>query len=279
MYLDIPKEVLVNVMKSHQRYIPIEDAAGRLLPHFIFFANTVPKDDANVIRGNEKVLRARLADARFFFDEDVKAKLADRYERLASIVFHVKLGTLRDKMERVKAIAGYLASVVDHGVTGKLERLIPVMKTDLVTHMVGEFPELQGTMGRIYARIEGEDDEVALAIEEHYLPTGGNGSLPRTSTGASPAWRTRSAPSSFSVGITPTGNLDPCTLRRRSLGIIKIAIDRKMHLPLTTLVERAFEAENIPKSSPSEETSLSPGVHRHAVQVLHVGGEPQSGFR
>ncbi|NLT24740.1 MAG: glycine--tRNA ligase subunit beta [Syntrophorhabdus sp.] len=260
VYLDIPKEVLVNVMKSHQRYIPIEDASGRLLPHFIFFANTAPKDDANVIRGNEKVLRARLADARFFFDEDVKAKLADRYERLASIVFHVKLGTLKDKMERVKAIAGYLASVVDHGVAGKLERLIPVMKTDLVTHMVGEFPELQGTMGRIYARIEGEDDEVALAIEEHYLPTGGNGSLPLTATGAIAgiADKIDSIVSFFSVGITPTGNLDPYALRRQSLGIIKIAIDRKMHLPLTALIERAFEAGgSIPKRLTLEETKAS----------------------
>jgi len=260
VYLDIPKEVLVNVMKSHQRYIPIEDPAGRLLPHFIFFANTAPKDDANVIRGNEKVLRARLADARFFFDEDVKVKLADRYERLASIVFHVKLGTLKDKMERVKAIAGYLASVVDHGAAGKLERLIPVMKTDLITHMVGEFPELQGTMGRIYARIEGEDEEVALAIEEHYLPTGGNGSLPRTSTGAIAgiADKIDSIVSFFSVGITPTGNLDPYALRRQSLGVIKIAIDRKLHLPLTTLIEKAFEAGgSIPKRLALEETKTS----------------------
>jgi len=260
MYLDIPKEVLVNVMKSHQRYIPIEDATGRLLPHFIFFANTAPKDDANVIRGNEKVLRARLADARFFFDEDVKVRLADRYERLASIVFHVKLGTLKDKMERVKAIAGYLASVVDHGAAQKLERLIPVMKTDLVTHMVGEFPELQGTMGRIYAGIEGEDDEVALAIEEHYLPTGGNGGLPRTSTGAIAgiADKIDSIVSFFSVGITPTGNLDPYALRRQSLGIIKIAIDRKMHLPLEALVEKAYDAGGgIPKRLTLEETRAS----------------------
>jgi glycyl-tRNA synthetase beta chain len=260
VYLDIPKEVLVNVMKSHQRYIPIEDAAGRLLPYFVFFANTAPKDDANVIRGNEKVLRARLADARFFFDEDVKVNLADRYERLASIVFHVKLGTLKDKMERVKAIAGYLASVVDHGVAGKLERLIPVMKTDLVTHMVGEFPELQGTMGRIYARIEGEDDEVALAIEEHYLPTGGNGGLPRTATGAIAgiADKIDSIVSFFSVGITPTGNLDPYALRRQSLGIIKIAIDRKLHLPLESLIEKAFEAGGgIPKRLTLAETKAS----------------------
>lgn len=108
MYLGIPKEVLVNVMKSHQRYIPMEDDTGRLMPHFIFFANTAPKEDANVIKGNEKVLRARLADARFFFDEDKKTGLADRYERLASIVFHVKLGTLKDKMERISQIADYL---------------------------------------------------------------------------------------------------------------------------------------------------------------------------
>ncbi len=260
LYLEIPKEVLVNVMKSHQRYIPIEDNSGHLMPYFIFFANTAPKDDANVIRGNEKVLRARLADARFFFDDDRKAKLADRYERLASIVFHVKLGTLKDKMERVKAIAGYLASIVDPAVTENIEKLIPLMKTDLVTHMVGEFPELQGTMGRIYAQIEGEDEEVARAIEEHYLPTGGNGSLPVTATGsiAGIADKIDSIVSFFSVGITPTGNLDPYALRRQSLGIIKITIDRKIHLPLESLIEKAFEAGgHIGKRLPFEEARAS----------------------
>ncbi len=260
IYLGIPKEVLVNVMKSHQRYIPIEDNSGHLMPWFIFFANTIPKDDANVIRGNEKVLRARLADAGFFFDEDRKIKLADRYERLASIVFHVKLGTVKDKMERVKAIAGYLASTVDPAVARKLDRLIPLMKTDLVTHMVGEFPELQGTMGRIYARIEGEDDEVALAIEEHYLPTGGNGSLPRTSTGsiAGIADKIDSIVSFFSVGIAPTGNLDPYALRRQSLGIIKTTIDRELHLPLEALIEKAFEAGgHIAKRLPFEDVRAS----------------------
>ena len=258
VYLGIPKEVLVNVMKAHQRYIPVEDSSGKLLPYFIFFANTVPKDDANVIRGNEKVLRARLADARFFFDEDRKARLSERYERLASIVFHVKLGTLRDKMERLRAIVEYLASILDPALSPKLERLIPLMKTDLVTHMVGEFPELQGTMGRIYARLEGEDADIARAIEEHYLPTGGNGNLPETSIGsvAAIADKIDSIVSFFSVGINPTGNLDPYALRRQSLGIIKIAIERKFHVPLQDLFEKAYDAgAAIHKRLPFEDAS------------------------
>lgn len=260
VYLGIPKEVLVNVMKSHQRYIPVEDKSGALMPHFIFFANTSPNEDANIIKGNEKVLRARLADARFFFDEDQKTKLADRYERLASIVFHVKLGTLKDKMERVRVIAHYLSSAADPAIKEKIDRLIPVMKTDLATHMVGEFPELQGTMGRIYALIEGEEAEVAHAIEEHYLPTGGNGSLPRSTIGsiAGIADKIDSIVSFFSVGITPTGNLDPYALRRQSLGIIKTAIDRKFHIPLEALIEVAYSAGGrIGKRLPLDETRAS----------------------
>ncbi len=260
VYLTIPKEVLVNVMKAHQRYIPIEDSTGRLLPYFIFFANTVPKDDANVVRGNEKVLRARLADARFFFDEDRKIKLADRFERLSSVVFHVKLGTLKDKMDRVKKISLDLASLVDPSAAPRLERLVPLMKTDLATHMVGEFPELQGTMGRIYAALEGEDAEVASAIEEHYLPTGGMSSLPETSVGsiAAIADKLDSIVAFFSVGINPTGNLDPYALRRQSLGIIKIVIDRALLLPLQAIIEKAYEAgAGIQKRLPLDEARAS----------------------
>ena len=260
-YLNIPKEVLVNVMKSHQRYIPIEKDDGQLMPYFIFFANTIPKEDKNVIRGNEKVLRARLADAQFFFEEDKKTKLADRYERLSSIVFHVKLGTLKDKTERVIAIANHLTSIigpkkliigeepvakyiVDPNESAKISQAARLMKTDLLTHMVGEFPELQGTMGRIYATIEGENKEVAQAIEEHYLPTGGNGNLPQTLPGAilSIADKIDSIVSFFSVNITPTGNLDPYALRRQSLGIIKIAIDKKFRVPLDDLLRAAYES-------------------------------------
>jgi glycyl-tRNA synthetase beta chain len=259
-FLDIPKEVLVNVMKSHQRYIPIEKDNGQLMPYFIFFANTIPKEDKNVIRGNEKVLRARLADAQFFFAEDKKTKLIDRYERLGSIVFHVKLGTLKDKTERVMAIADYLTSVIDESVRATVTRAAQLMKADLLTHMVGEFPELQGTMGRIYATIEGEGGAVAQAIEEHYLPTGGDGNLPETSTGAilSIADKIDSIISFFSVNIMPTGNLDPYALRRQSLGIIKIAIDRKFRVPLNDLLRAAYESGvKITKRLTFEETKAA----------------------
>ena len=221
-------------MKSHQRYIPIEKDNGQLMPYFIFFANTIPKEDKNVIRGNEKVLRARLADAQFFFEEDKKTKLADRYERLSSIVFHVKLGTLKDKTERVSAIATHLTSIWRHeAVRSTVAQAARLMKTDLLTHMVGEFPELQGTMGRIYATIEGENKDVAQAIEEHYLPTGGNGNLPQTLPGAilSIADKIDSITVLFLRGIIPTGNLDPYALRRQSLGIIKIAHRQKVPCP------------------------------------------------
>jgi glycyl-tRNA synthetase beta chain len=276
-YLNIPKEVLVNVMKSHQRYIPIEKEDGRLMPYFIFFANTVPKEDKNVIRGNEKVLRARLADAQFFFEEDKKAKLTDRYEKLASIIFHVKLGTLKEKTERVIAIANHVTSIVgakkliigeepikkyivDPNESAKIAQAARLMKTDLLTHMVGEFPELQGTMGRIYSLIEGEDRDVALAIEEHYLPTSGNGNLPKTLPGAilSIADKIDSIVSFFSVNITPTGNLDPYALRRQSLGIIKITIDKKFRVSLDDLLRAAYESgAKIAKRLTFEETKTA----------------------
>lgn len=256
-FLAIPKEVLVNVMKSHQRYIPVQDGRGGLMPYFICFANTAPKDDRIVIRGNEKVLRARLADADFFFQEDKKTKLSDLYERLSSIVFHVRLGTLRDKCERLIDICAYLGQVLGYADPGRVERALKMVKSDLLTHMVGEFPELQGTMGRIYAKNEGEDDEVAAAIEEHYLPTGGNSALPVTELGAliGVADKIDSVVSFFSVGITPTGNLDPYALRRQTLGIIKIFIDKKFHVPLGDLINTAYQSgKTIQKRLPYNET-------------------------
>ena len=259
-FLALPKEVLVNVMKSHQRYIPLLNADGSLMPYFIFFANTVPVEDGNVIRGNEKVLRARLADARFFYDDDQKTKVYDLYDRLSSIVWHVKLGTLKDKTERIRAIAGYLASVLGYGETDKLDRAVRLMKSDLLTHMVGEFPELQGTMGRIYAAIQGEAPDVAAAIEEHYLPSGGNGALPASMLGAliGMADKLDSLTAFFSVGITPTGNLDPFALRRQALGLMKIAIERKLHIPLKTLIEKAYESGSpIKKRVTVEETKAT----------------------
>lgn len=243
-FLNIPKEVLINVMKSHQRYIPIQDERGVLKPFFIFFANTKPIDDMNVVRGNEKVLRARLADAEFFFDEDRKTNLADLSEKLSSIVFHVKLGTLRDKTDRVRSICRHLCSVLNYDNLSLLERAVTMAKADLLTHMVGEFPELQGTMGRIYAQAQGENQDVAMAIEEHYLPSGGNGALPQTRLGSilAIADKIDSLVSFFSVGITPSGNLDPYALRRQALGVIKIIINKGYSIPLVDLLKTAYES-------------------------------------
>jgi glycyl-tRNA synthetase beta chain len=259
-FLAIPKEVLVNVMKSHQRYIPVLNGQGELMPYFIFFANTVPVEDKNVIRGNEKVLRARLADAQFFFDEDRKTPLSDLYERLSSIVFHVKLGTLKQKTDRVIKISYSLSSSIGLADIGKVDRAAKMMKADLLTHMVGEFPELQGVMGRIYASYQGEADDVARAIEEHYLPSGGNSSLPETPLGTiiGIADKIDSLTSFFSVGIMPTGNLDPFALRRQALGIIRIAIDKKLHTLLNEMIETAYEsAEAINGRLSLQETSAS----------------------
>jgi glycyl-tRNA synthetase beta chain len=243
-YLELPRAVLVNVMKGHQRYIPLERQDGHLAAAFIFFANTLPVDPAQVIRGNEKVLRARLADARFFFDEDKKTRLDELYPKLEAVMFHKRLGSLKDKMVRVAALAGWLAPALGVTDRAKVERAALLIKADLLTHMVGEFPELQGTMGRIYAEHQGEDGEVSRSIEEHYYPAGTDGRLPETGLGALMALGDKmdSLISFFSVGITPTGNLDPFALRRQALGCIKIVIDRACHVALPQLIEKGFEA-------------------------------------
>ena len=243
-YLELPRAVLVNVMKGHQRYIPLENEDGSLLPAFIVFANTIPADPAQVIRGNEKVLMARLADARFFFDEDKKTRLEALYEKLESVLFHKRLGSLKDKARRVRDIAVELAG--DLGVTdrAKIERAARLIKADLLTRMVGEFPELQGTMGRIYALHQGEEEDVAESIEEHYFPSGTDSKAPETALGALMALADKmdSLIAFFSVGIAPTGNLDPFALRRQALGVIKIVIDRACHAALPQIIEKGFEA-------------------------------------
>ncbi|MGD0487815.1 MAG: glycine--tRNA ligase subunit beta [Syntrophorhabdales bacterium] len=243
-YLELPRAVLVNVMKGHQRYIPLEREDGALAAAFIFFANTLPADPAQVIRGNEKVLRARLADARFFFDEDKKTRLPALYEKLEAVMFHKRLGSLKDKAGRVAALAAFFAPALGVTDRAKVVRAAMLIKADLLTHMVGEFPELQGTMGRIYAGYQGEDADVSRSIEEHYYPSGTDGRLPETALGALMALGDKmdSLISFFSVGITPTGNLDPFALRRQALGCIKIVIDRACHVPLPQLIEAGFDA-------------------------------------
>jgi glycyl-tRNA synthetase beta chain len=243
-YLELPRAVLVNVMKGHQRYIPLEREDGSLAAAFIFFANTLPVDPAQVIRGNEKVLRARLADARFFFDEDRKTSLPALYTKLEAVMYHKRLGSLKDKADRVAVLASRLSSALGVTDRSKVVRAATLIKADLLTHMVGEFPELQGTMGRIYAEYQGEERDVARSVEEHYYPSGTDGRLPETALGALMALADKmdSLISFFSVGITPTGNLDPFALRRQALGCIKIVIDRACHVTLSRLIEAGHEA-------------------------------------
>jgi len=190
------------------------------------------------------VLRARLADARFFFDEDKKTRLPALYEKLEAVMFHKRLGSLKDKAGRVAALAAFFAPALGVTDRAKVVRAAMLIKADLLTHMVGEFPELQGTMGRIYAGYQGEDADVSRSIEEHYYPSGTDGRLPETALGALMALGDKmdSLISFFSVGITPTGNLDPFALRRQALGCIKIVIDRACHVPLPQLIEAGFDA-------------------------------------
>jgi glycyl-tRNA synthetase beta chain len=239
-YLNLPKAVLVNVMERHQRYIPLEKRDGSLLGGFIFFANTVPVTTTEVIRGNERVLRARLADGRFFFEEDKRVKLESLYDKLDAVMFHKRLGSLKDKTERIKQIATTLASAIGLSLESKIPRAARLIKADLLTHMVSEFPELQGTMGRIYAEHQGEDRDIALAIEEHYYPIGTDGRLPESDLGSIMALADKldSLVAFFSVAITPTGNLDPFALRRQAIGSIRTLISKGYHVPL----QQAFEA-------------------------------------
>lgn len=242
-FLDVPKEVLITSMRSHQRYFSIVDEDGKLLPGFITINNTLTEDPTVVVRGNERVLRARLSDARFFFEEDQKVPLENRVESLKSVVYQQKLGTSYEKMERFRALAEDLAKQLNPAVAEKTSRAAFLCKADLVTGMVGEFPEVQGIMGREYALLQGDDAEVANAIAEHYLPTQAGGELPSSDIGAfvSIADKLDTICGCFGVGLIPTGSADPYALRRAALGIINIILDKGYTLSLIVLISHALD--------------------------------------
>lgn len=241
-FLDVPKEVLITSMRSHQRYFSIVDNNGRLMPGFITVNNTLTEDPAVVVKGNERVLRARLSDARFFFEEDKKIPLTDRVEALKGVVYQQKLGTSYEKMVRFRALAEGLAEELAPAVTEHVLRAAWLCKADLVTGMVGEFPEVQGIMGREYALLQGENPDVATAIAEHYLPTQAGGALPASDTGAlvSIADKLDSICGCFGVGLIPTGAADPYALRRAALGIIAIILNRGYRLSIAELIDRSL---------------------------------------
>ncbi|MCL2670100.1 MAG: glycine--tRNA ligase subunit beta, partial [Syntrophaceae bacterium] len=241
-YLRLPREVLVTTMISHQKYFPVLDGEGKLLSHFLTVNNTLARDPEVVRRGNERVIRARLADARFFFEEDQKIPLERRVEDLKNVVFHTLLGTSYEKVLRFQALALKLAAQIAPGSASQVERAAWLAKADLDTQMVGEFSELQGIMGREYALLAGEDATVAKAIYEHYLPTAAGGALPETDCGAiiAIADKLDTICGFFGVGLVPTGTADPYALRRQALGIVAILLHRGYRLSLPGLIDASL---------------------------------------
>jgi glycyl-tRNA synthetase beta chain len=242
-YLDLPREVLITEMGHHQRYFPVEDAAGTLLPYFVAVSNTPVRDETLSRRGYERVLRARLADGRFFFDEDRKVPLADRVPALERVVFQQELGSYADKVTRLRALALWLAHTTGHAEHGDvISRAATLAKADLVTGMVSEFPELQGVMGREYALASGESPDVALAIFEHYLPRHADDMLPTQDPGAliGVADRLDSLCGIFAIGKEPTATADPFALRRACLGVIHIVLGRSWRLSVSAAIDEAL---------------------------------------
>jgi glycyl-tRNA synthetase beta chain len=237
-YLDLPRDVIVTPMQKHQRYFPVVDAAGNLLPNFVTVSNMRTKDMELIREGNERVLRARLNDAEFFFREDRKRPLADRLGELRQIIFQEKLGSVADKVQRLQRLAGWIAGRVDPAIRPAAERAAALCKADLPTAMVKEFPNLQGTMGKEYARLSGEASEVCLAIEEHYLPRFAGDRLPASSVGAAVALADRfdSIVGCFGIGLLPTGSEDPYALRRAALGVVQTILQHGWRVPLDEAV-------------------------------------------
>ncbi len=239
-FLEVPAEALISSMKEHQKYFHVVDSNNRMLPLFITVANLESKDPAQVISGNEKVIRPRLSDAAFFYETDRKTKLEDRIEALKPIVFQDKLGSIYDKSVRVAALAGKIANAIN-GDPALAERAAMLAKTDLVTEMVLEFTDLQGIMGQYYATNDGEHADVAKALNEQYMPRFAGDDLPTTLTGCAVAIADRidSLVGLFGINQPPSGTRDPFALRRASLGVLRIIIERQLPLDLQTVCEWA----------------------------------------
>jgi glycyl-tRNA synthetase beta chain len=245
-FMDLPDEVLVSSLKAHQKYFSTLDSEGAIAPSFVFVANIEATDGgAAIVDGNERVLAARLADARFFWDQDRKRTLEARVGELNGIVFHAKLGTLADKVWRMEALSAVLAPHIPGCDKEQAWRAARLAKADLVTDMVGEFPDLQGTMGAHYARHDGEDEAVAQAIVEHYAPQGPADRCPSApvSVAVALADKLDTLAGFWAIGETPTGSKDPFALRRAALGVIRLIVENKLRLPLSEILEQALDAQ------------------------------------
>jgi glycyl-tRNA synthetase beta chain len=245
-FLDVPQECLILTMKANQKYFPLLDAAGKLTNKFLVVSNISPTDASAVIGGNERVVRPRLADAKFFFDQDRKKTLASRVDGLDKVVYHNKLGTQGARMARVRGIASDVATqLAEAGVvdafSGNSDNAAMLSKADLLTDMVGEFPELQGIMGGYYARHDGLSEDVAIAVEDHYKPRFAGDELPRNTTGlvVALADKLETLVGMFGIGNLPTGDKDPFALRRHALGVIRMLVEKDLPLSLEKVIQNA----------------------------------------
>ena len=270
-YLSVPDQVLITSMKDHQRFFYVTDQNGKLLPNFVSVRNGNTEYLENVVQGNEKVLTARLEDAKFFYEEDQKQSIADYVERLKKVMFHDKIGTIYEKMARVRLLAAQIGKFVglNDQELADLDRAAQIYKFDLVTGMVGEFAELQGVMGEIYARLQGENDNVAAAIREEYMPTSAEGELPTTKVGAvlSIADKIDSIQAFFATGMIPSGSNDPYALRRQALGIVRIALARNWKLSVPMMLKFV---ENAMNERPDLYKNIMPGDEQKDMQQFII---------
>lgn len=280
IYLEVPQECLILTMKANQKYFPLLDASGKLTNKFLIVSNINPVDASDVIGGNERVVRPRLADAKFFFDQDRKKTLESRLDSLDKVVYHNKLGSQGKRTNRVRAIARLIANALnDSTLMTQVDVAAMLAKTDLPTDMVGEFPELQGIMGRYYAQHEGLADNIAFAIEDHYKPRFAGDTLPRSQVGivVALADKLETLVGLFSIGEKPTGDKDPFGLRRQALGIIRMLIESKFPLKFDELilaVLKEFDGEV------SEQASVVTSIKEFCLDRLSVnlreqGASPQ----
>ena len=289
-FLAVPQECLILTMKANQKYFPLLDAAGKLTRHFLVVSNIAPADASAVVQGNERVVRPRLADAKFFFDQDRKKTLEDRLPGLAKVVYHGKLGSQGERAERVRSIAHAIVQQLSMAtlpytveaddefkvLDSKVRQAAQLAKCDLLTDMVGEFPELQGIMGGYYARHEGLRDGVAIAIEDHYKPRFAGDALPRNHTGTVVALadKLETLVGLFGIGQLPTGDKDPFALRRHALGVIRILVEKNLPLDLPALIDAAVPAFGELIENPRE-ALLSFFADRLAVNLRDQGYSAQ----
>jgi len=272
-FLDVPQECLILTMKANQKYFPLLDAAGRLTHQFLVVSNIRPADASAVIGGNERVVRPRLADAKFFFDQDRKRPLASRVAGLSKVVYHNQLGTQGERTERVRVLARTIgAQLGDDALAQHADQAAHLAKADLLTDMVGEFPELQGTMGRYYAQADGLSAEIADAIEDHYKPRFAGDVLPRHATGlvVSLADKLETLAGLFAIGQLPTGDKDPFALRRHALGIVRMLIERDLPLALGDLLGQAVAL--FPQAAPETLEQLATFVYERLAGLLREQG-------